>query len=553
MLPPTITLLSLVLPLTASAALSADPNRKLRGVLPARRSLYTPTSAGTWKCLNGNKEISWDKVNDDFCDCPDGSDEPGTSACPNSTFYCVNEGHEGATISSTRVDDGLCEKECCDGSDEPEGVCPNVCEEVGKEYRQRREAEAKLRKTGSKIRSTYVIFAEKEKKRLQSSIAALKLEVEAKKKEEAHAKILLDHAESMSQASLAYKQQSPLYQSLVKHSEALKSLQARYQALQNRERALSDVLRNLKEGYNPNYQDMAVLEAVRGWDGLNPDASPVEETTESSEPVAEKEETVDPWDDNAISTLLREDHVSLLLQHDSHISQEDSTEEEGNHSAPFDRIGLTGAVDSVFDLESYVPDSLYPAYENARTQVVGLLTKLGVVRESTTAKARERHNTAINQLRNTESKLYNEEQALNKLYDPKWYGADGAWKKLEGTCLSYNTGEYTYEVCLFGQATQKSNNGGGSHSLGHFSSWNTSAPEGTPEYYSRQVYKHGAKCWNGPERSITVDLVCGTENVLLSVSEPEKCEYRVTGTTPALCFADTADKPAGSSGAKEEL
>ncbi len=128
MLPPTITLLSLVLPLTASAALSADPNRKLRGVLPARRSLYTPTSSGTWKCLSGTQEISWDKVNDDFCDCPDGSDEPGasdfwlasrcslnmlihvigTSACPNSTFYCVNEGHEGATISRTRVDDGLC-------------------------------------------------------------------------------------------------------------------------------------------------------------------------------------------------------------------------------------------------------------------------------------------------------------------------------------------------------------------------------------------------------------------------------------------------------------
>lgn len=31
--------------------------------------------------------ISWDRVNDDFCDCPhDGSDEPGTSACSNGGF-----------------------------------------------------------------------------------------------------------------------------------------------------------------------------------------------------------------------------------------------------------------------------------------------------------------------------------------------------------------------------------------------------------------------------------------------------------------------------------
>lgn len=38
--------------------------------------------------------------------------------------------------------------------------------------------------------------------------------------------------------------------------------------------------------------------------------------------------------------------------------------------------------------------------------------------------------------------------------------------------------------------------------------------------------------------------MCGTENALLAISEPEKCEYRVTGTTPALCTLDKA----GSSG-----
>jgi hypothetical protein len=41
-----------------------------------------------------------------------------------------------------------------------------------------------------------------------------------------------------------------------------------------------------------------------------------------------------------------------------------------------------GPADGVFDLESYVPDTLYPHYETARTRVVGWLTKMGVVRES---------------------------------------------------------------------------------------------------------------------------------------------------------------------------
>ncbi|KAG8832269.1 hypothetical protein FRC17_001628 [Serendipita sp. 399] len=433
------------------------------------------------------------------------------------------------------------EKECCDGSDEPEGVCPNVCEVVGKEYRQRKEAEAKIRRTGGKIRSTYVIFAEKEKRRLQASIATLKSDLEAKKKEVNHAKILLDHAESMSQASLAHKQQSPLYQSLVKHSEALKSLQAKFRALEERERALSDVLRSLKEGYNPNYQDMAVLEAVRGWDGINPESAPAPAEGENVNEAEQPPVVEDEWNDATISALLNEDTVSLLLKHEAHITDEESSED-----------------DSVFDIESYVPDALYPSYENAKSQVVGWLTKLGVVRENNASsevasKARERYNMVSNHLRNLESKLTEEDTALNRLFDPEWFGADGAWKKLDGTCLSYDTGEYTYEVCLFGHATQKSNNGGGQHSLGRFSSWNTAATVGSPEYYSRQVYQHGARCWNGPERSITVDWVCGTENALLSVSEPEKCEYRVTGTTPALCV--TSDEVSGKAngGSKEEL
>ena len=41
-----------------------------------------------------------------------------------------------------------------------------------------------------------------------------------------------------------------------------------------------------------------------------------------------------------------------------------------------------------------------------------------------------------------------------------------------------------------------------------FVSWNPSpdVKPGDPEYYQKQIYKYGTRCWNGPERNLIVSL-----------------------------------------------
>ncbi|KAL0460530.1 UNVERIFIED_CONTAM: Glucosidase 2 subunit beta [Sesamum latifolium] len=66
------------------------------------------SSSSAVKCKDGTKKFNKSQLNDDFCDCPDGSDEPGTSACPNGKFYCKNAGHIPVLLYSSRVNDGIC-------------------------------------------------------------------------------------------------------------------------------------------------------------------------------------------------------------------------------------------------------------------------------------------------------------------------------------------------------------------------------------------------------------------------------------------------------------
>ncbi|KAG0600450.1 hypothetical protein M758_11G035200 [Ceratodon purpureus] len=97
---------------------------KVRGIDPKDLAYFQGDSI--W-CKDGSKSFPRERLNDNFCDCPDGTDEPGTSACPASKYYCRNSGSAPKLVFASRVNDGICD--CCDGSDEYEKRvnCVNTC------------------------------------------------------------------------------------------------------------------------------------------------------------------------------------------------------------------------------------------------------------------------------------------------------------------------------------------------------------------------------------------------------------------------------------------
>lgn len=75
--------------------------------------------------VNCRDSLPVEYINDDYCDCLDGSDEDKTSACSNGIFQCDAELLQ---LPSMYVNDGICD--CCDGSDEknnPMVSCVDQC------------------------------------------------------------------------------------------------------------------------------------------------------------------------------------------------------------------------------------------------------------------------------------------------------------------------------------------------------------------------------------------------------------------------------------------
>ena len=140
--------------LLASHASVASAQVAVRGIPKSMEPSYVAVN-GKFTCLDKSATIDFAQVNDDFCDCADGSDEPGTNACPNFRFYCTNKGYRGKYVPSMFVNDGVCD--CCDGSDETtsRAKCTNTCDVDGAAWRAQQTAAIAAAEAGARARMEY--------------------------------------------------------------------------------------------------------------------------------------------------------------------------------------------------------------------------------------------------------------------------------------------------------------------------------------------------------------------------------------------------------------
>ncbi|VDM06779.1 unnamed protein product [Wuchereria bancrofti] len=475
-----------------------------RGVPFARGPFYA--TGETFACVDNSKSIPFSQVNDDYCDCPDGSDEPGTSACPNAKFHCLNRGFKAEDLPSNRVNDQICD--CCDGSDEWDSAveCPDICNELGAKYREEIRQKTELAKQGFVKRTELVAAGQQLKIEKLEKLKALKKEMDEITKLRIDARTKMDE-----KANLAAEAKK-------KHEETWE---------EEKQRLKQEYVPILFTSFDSNKDGRVTLDELKMAKEFDTNG----DGTVSDDEI--KHVLPDGMGDCNFEVFLENvyDNIRNLFEKASEIETEmDENEHQSTLPIPVESNSELPdiGVSSSQEIKANESESIGVGFP----RIPNIDLKQPPFDEETHAIVKEAENTRKEY--DDVNKRYTDLELLMKdceQYDSDDFGTDMAWASLKGKCFEMEENEYTYKLCLFDKAVQKSKNSAIDTDLGKWSGW-----IGTePNKYTLQSYQKGTPCWNGPDRSTKVITECGEETKLVEASEPSKCEYLFTLRSPAAC------------------
>ncbi|OMO57820.1 hypothetical protein COLO4_35073 [Corchorus olitorius] len=552
---------------------SSAPKDPFLGISPQDENYYK-SSSDSIKCKDGSKKFSKSQLNDDFCDCPDGTDEPGTSACPTAKFYCKNAGHVPQFIFSSRVNDGICD--CCDGSDEYDGQvkCPNTCWEAGKVARDRLIKKITTYKEG-------VIVRNQEIEKAKIAIAKDGAELTKLKNEE---KILKGLVQQLKEASSEDKpiestdddtvgniDDSSLDEQDLKvtNDDDHPAAEDEKHKTSKTEGSPLDIVEEHesenKHAASAKHEDDSAVATEIDHDAGNkvsPDEvkkveSDASETTEglskeelgrlvASRWTGEKNENQGSAHDNA-----DESHEELPKdtddeQYDGYASESDEDSGKYDDSGKYNDDDIDDELEENYEEESHDDTTSYksdtddepylsdttsqnnPSWlEKIQQTVKNILKAVNIfqapVNISEAARVRKEYDESSAKLSKIQSRI----SSLTKRLEHD-FGPEKEFYSFCDRCFEIKQNKYVYKVCPYKQASQEEG-----HTTTRLGRWDK-----FEDSYRTMVFSNGDKCWNGPDRSMKVKLRCGLKNEITDVDEPSRCEYVALLSTPALCLED---------------
>uniref|UniRef100_A0A8C3AH53 Glucosidase 2 subunit beta n=1 Tax=Cyclopterus lumpus TaxID=8103 RepID=A0A8C3AH53_CYCLU len=462
--------------LLLSVGVSAVEVQRPRGVPLSKRQFYEEGNPFT--CLDGSRTIPFDRVNDDYCDCQDGSDEPGTAACPNGSFHCTNAGFRPGFIPSSRINDGICD--CCDTTDEYNSgaACQNTCREMGRKERESMQKMAEIAKEGFMLK--------------QQLIQESKRGLEDKKAKHADIEVSKNELEKTVEALRTVKEtaEQPEKEAKERHLKAWEG-KLGCDGISLECVCVCVCVCGLLGGVDQ--VDSVAFESI--WHVIK-EKYISEAIPEPPAPVeTPPEEIREPESDND-SELYPEEDIPDEEEDDEEEDEDDDTDDGDFKVSP---LG--------FSIKLMLDDSHNFFLVTAQ-------------------KARDAFEEAEKALREVDDQIKNLEKEIS--FD---FGPTAEFAYLYSQCYELTTSEYIYRLCPFNRVSQKPKFGGSETNLGSWGQW--AGPE--DNIYSVMKYDHGTGCWQGPNRSTTIKVTCGKETVLVSTSEPSRCEYLMEFISPAVC------------------